>query len=211
MKAAKKKKLRPPQSQNKQPGIESEMIPKPEFEGNENPGCGKLKGKVALVSGGDSGIGRAVSLAFAKEGCDIGLIYFNEHKDAGVTRDHVVKLNQKCLLLPGDLSDENFCQKSVNHIYRHFGKLNIVVNNAAVQFPQDSITKISKKQLLKTFETNLFSMFYIVKYALKYLKEGSTIINTTSVTAYRGSENLIDYSSTKGAIVSFSNNLDNFV
>jgi len=206
-KSSKKIKLRQPQAQKKQPGLESQMDPKPKFDAPFNKGSGKLKGKTALITGGDSGIGRAVAVAFAREGCDVGIIYLNEHADAKLTKSHVEEEGQKCYLIPGDISSESFCRNSVDKVYKHFGTLDVLVNNAAVQFPRDSITKITSKQLLRTFRINIFSYFYIIKQALKYLKEGSSIINTTSVTAYRGSDHLIDYSSTKGAIVSFTRSL----
>jgi len=206
-KSSKKIKLRKPQSQKKQPGLESHMNPKPKFEAANYKGNGKLKGKTALITGGDSGIGRAVAIAFAREGCDVGIIYYNEHVDAKLTKSHVENEGQKCYLISGDISRESFCKNSVDRVYKHFGSLDIIVNNAAVQFPRDSITKIPTKQLLRTFQINIFSYFHIVKQALKYLKEGACIINTASVTAYRGSDHLIDYSSTKGAIVSFTRSL----
>ncbi len=200
-----KKKVRPSVSQKNQPGLEFKMDPEPEFERNKLKK--KLFNKAAYISGGDSGIGRAVSLAFAKEGCDIGLVYFNEHKDAQLTKMEIEKEGRKCLLIPGDIRDEKFCRDSVNRVFRNFGKLDIIVNNAAVQYPQESIEKITRHQLYRTFETNIFSFFYIIKASIKHLGEGSVIINTTSVTAYRGSPGLIDYSATKGAIVSFTRSL----
>lgn len=206
-KSNKKTKLREPQSQLRQPGRESHMTPKPEFEAPYYKGSGKLQGKTALITGGDSGIGRAVAVAFAKEGCDIAIVYLEEHSDARLTKSHVEQEGQKCYLIAADISRESECKKAVNRVHKHFGSLNIIVNNAAIQHPRDSVTKISEKQLLKTFRTNIFSYFHITKEALKFLKEGDCIINTTSVTAYRGSQNLIDYSSTKGAIVSFTRSL----
>lgn len=206
-KGEKKKKLREPQTQKNQPGLESHMNPKPEFEAPFYKGSGKLKGKTALISGGDSGIGRAVAVAFAREGCDVAIIYFNEHSDAKLTKTYVEAEGQKCYLISGNLSSESFCKKAVDRVYKNFRSLDIIVNNAAVQFPRDSITKISGKQLLRTFRINIFSYFFITQQSLKYLKEGSCIINTTSVTAYRGSDHLIDYSATKGAIVTFTRSL----
>ncbi len=206
-KANKKKKLRPSKSQNKQPGLETEMTPKPKYEDFKYKGSGKLKDKVALITGGDSGIGRAVAVMFAKEGCDVGIIYYNEHKDAKDTQSYVEKEGRKCLLIPGDIAKEKFCYKAVNDVHKYFNRLDILVNNAAVQFPQENIEDITSEQLLNTFQVNIFSHFHFVKAALKYLKKSSAIINTTSVTAYRGSEKLIDYSSTKGAIVSFTRSL----
>lgn len=206
-KSNKKKTLRSAQSQHRQPGLESKMKPLPEFENSEYHGSGKLKGKAAIITGGDSGIGRAVAVAFAKEGCDIGIVYLDEHKDAKITKEHIENEGQRCELISGNIREESFCKKAVDEINKKFGKLNIIVNNAAVQFPQKDITKITHQQLIKTFEINIFSYFYVTKAALKYLEEGAAIINTTSVTAYRGSANLLDYSSTKGAIVSFTRSL----
>lgn len=206
-KGNKKKKLRQPRLQSKQPGLEYKMKPKPKFKNEKYLAAGKLMDKVAVITGGDSGIGRAVALAFAKEGANVAIIYYNEHKDAKLTKQMVEVIGQKCILIPGDISDEKFCNKAIRKIFKEFGKLDIIVNNAAVQFPRNTILKVTKKQLYRTFETNVFSQFYIVKASIKFLKKNSIIINTTSVTAYRGSDHLIDYSSTKGAIVSFTRSL----
>jgi len=203
----KKKKIRPAQKQKNQPGVESKMQPQPEFEKKNIQGSGKLESKAAIITGGDSGIGRAVAVALAKEGCKIGIIYYNEHKDAKETKKLILEKGVECILISGDIADEKFCKQSVNKIYKKFGRLDILVNNAAVQYPQKSIQDITNKQLLKTFSTNIFSFFYFAKASLKFLKEGASIINTASVTAYRGSPNLLDYSSTKGAIVSFTRSL----
>lgn len=200
-----KKNVRPPVTQKSQPGLEFRMNPKPEFAGNKM--VNRLFNKTALITGGDSGIGRAVAVAFAREGCNIAIVYLNENKDAGRTKFEVEKYGQKCILLPGDIRNEKFCRTSVNKAYREFKRLDILVNNAAVQFPQTTIENISVKQLYKTFETNIFSYFYFTKASLKYMQKGSVVINTTSVTAYRGSPELIDYSSAKGAIVSFTRSL----
>lgn len=167
----------------------------------------KLAGRVALISGGDSGIGRAVTLAFAKEGADIAILYLNEHRDAKETKAAVERCGRRAILIPGDIGKEPFCQRAVSRIVKELGRLDIVVNNAAEQHPQDKLEKITAKQLERTFRTNIFSFFFLTKAALPHLKKGSTIINTTSVTAYRGSASLIDYSSTKGAIVSFTRSL----
>jgi NAD(P)-dependent dehydrogenase (short-subunit alcohol dehydrogenase family) len=207
MKKPSEKKLRPAITQDEQPGKEYKMKPKPEFNGNNIHFSEKLKNKVALITGGDSGIGRAISLAFAKEGCNVCIIYLNEDKDANETNKLIEETGRQCLLIRGDITDEKFCKDSVKKIHKYFKRLDILVNNAAVQFPEDSITKITKKKLFKTFETNIFSNFYLVKSSLKYLTKGACIINTASVTAYRGSDHLIDYSSTKGAIVSFTRSL----
>ncbi|MCH1640975.1 SDR family oxidoreductase [Paenibacillus timonensis] len=193
----------PPQHQNHQPGVESEMHPRPVYEGTYQA-AGKLKGKVALITGGDSGIGRAVAVAYAKEGADVAIVYLNEHDDAGVTRKEVEQEGRKCLLIAGDIGDEAFAEQAVQQTVQELGRLDILVNNAAEQHPQPDITAISAKQLEKTFRTNLFSMFYLTKAAMPHLRQGSAIINTASVTAYKGNPQLIDYSATKGAIVSFT-------
>ena len=198
---------RPPQHQDEQPGMEYKMTPRPQAEDDSYRGSGKLRGKVALITGGDSGIGRAVAIAFAKEGAHVSIVYLDEHKDAQDTKSMVEEHGVLCILLPGDIGDEEFCRSAVEQTVQQLNRLDILVNNAAVQFPQKSITDISAEQLEKTFRTNIFAMFYLVKAALPHLKEGSAIINTTSVTAYRGSPNLLDYSSTKGAIVSFTRSL----
>jgi NAD(P)-dependent dehydrogenase (short-subunit alcohol dehydrogenase family) len=197
----------PGQSQDQQPGIESEMTPRPAFEGEKQDTFSKLAGKVAVITGGDSGIGRAVAIAFAREGANVVVSYLNEHEDAKETQRHVEEYDQQCLLIAGDVSDEQHCNDIIEEAVATFGRLDILVNNAAVQFPQDSLENISAEQLEKTFRTNIFSHFYLTKAALKYLGKGSSIINTTSVTAYRGSSHLIDYASTKGAIVGFTRSL----
>jgi len=194
------------QSQER-PGIESKMIPEPEIIRKGYTGSDKLKGKVALITGADSGIGRSVAIHYAREGADIAIVYLKEKKDAEDTKAMVEKENQKCLLIKGDLKNEKFCKEVIQKIIKEFGKLNILVNNAAVQFPQSEMKDISKKQLQATFETNIYPFFYMTKEALPHFKKGDTIINTTSVTAYRGSEHLLDYSSTKGAIVTFTRSL----
>lgn len=201
------KKQFPPQHQDQRPGREKKMTPKPEAEKVEYKGSGKLLDKIALITGGDSGIGRAVAIAFAKEGADIAIVYLNEHKDAKETQKRVEKEGRRCLLIAGDIGDESFCQEAVEQTVKKFGGLDILINNAAEQHPQEDIQNITKEQLERTFRTNIFSMFYLVKAALKHLKEGSSIINTTSVTAYKGHPTLLDYSSTKGAIVAFTRSL----
>jgi NAD(P)-dependent dehydrogenase (short-subunit alcohol dehydrogenase family) len=203
----KQKKLQPPQHQRQQPGREHKMKPRPKAEDKKHRGSGKLQGKVAIITGGDSGIGRAISIAFAKEGADISVVYLEEDKDANETRRLVEEQGHKCLLLRGDVGEEKFCRNAVEQTVKQFGKLDILVNNAAEQHPQDSIQKISQKQLERTFRTNIFSFFFMVKAAMKHLKQGAAIINTTSVTAYTGSAHLLDYSSTKGAITSFTRSL----
>jgi NAD(P)-dependent dehydrogenase (short-subunit alcohol dehydrogenase family) len=183
------------------------MKPRPRAEDEKHRGSGKLQGKVAIITGGDSGIGRAVAIAFAKEGADVAVVYLEEEKDADETKRLVEERGRKCLLLEGDVGEEAFCRKTVDQTVKEFGNLDILVNNAAEQHPQDSIEKISEKQLEGTFRTNIFSMFFMVKAAMKHLKKGAAIINTASVTAYKGSAHLLDYSSTKGAIVAFTRSL----
>lgn len=199
------KQIQPPQTQKKQPGIESKMTPRPAFEGRDV--FSKLAGKVAIITGGDSGIGRATAVLYAREGADIVIAYLNEHKDAEDTKKQVEEEGQQCLLIAGDVGEEQHCIKIVEDTILKFGRLDILVNNAAVQYPQENIEDISSEQLEKTFRTNIFAYFYMVKAAMKYLKKGTSIINTTSVTAYRGSSHLLDYASTKGAIVAFTRSL----
>lgn len=197
----------PPQHQDVQPGIESEMVPQPIFDNPDYVGTGKLKGKIALITGGDSGIGRAVAVAFAKEGADIAIVYLYERSDALETKSYVENLNQRCLTIEGNLMDEDFCKAAVQKTVDAYGTLDILVNNAGVLFPQASLLDITAEQLERTFRTNVFAMFYLTKAALPHLKAGSSIISTASSTAYQGSENIIDYSSSKGAIVSFTRSL----
>lgn len=197
----------PPQHQEQQPGKEHQMQPKPKSQMKEYRGCDKLQDKIALITGGDSGIGRAAAIAFAKEGAQVSVVYHNEHKDAEETRRLIEKEGRRCLLIAGDVGDGVFCSQAVKKTVNELGKLDILVNNAAVQFVQESIENITEEQLVTTFRTNIFSYFFMTRAALKHLGKGSTIINTTSVTAYRGSPHLLDYSSTKGAIVSFTRSL----
>ena len=197
----------PPQHQEQRPGLESEMTPRPQAEDPQHRPSGKLDGKVALITGGDSGIGRAVAILFAKEGADVAISYLNEHEDAEETKRQVEQEGRRCLLLAGDIGDEGFCRQAVQRTVSELGGLDVLVNNAAEQHPQDSIEQISAEQLERTFRTNIFAMFYLVKAALPHLKQGSSIVNTTSVTAYKGSPQLLDYSSTKGAIVAFTRSL----
>lgn len=197
----------PPQHQEQQPGLESLMNPRPLAENPTYLSAGKLQGKVAIVSGGDSGIGRAVALAFAKEGADIAIVYLNEHSDAIETMKRIEQIGRRCHIVAGDIGIEGFCQEAVKLTIQQFGKIDIVVNNAAEQHPQASLLNITTEQLERTFRTNVFGYFYLTKAALPYLKEGAAIINTTSVTAYEGHAQLIDYSATKGAIVSYTRSL----
>ncbi|SNR37914.1 SDR family oxidoreductase [Flavobacterium sp. ov086] len=202
----KKIKIFPEQKQSL-PGHEYKMNPEPEIIRENYVGSRKLFNKVAFITGGDSGIGRSIAVHFAREGANIAIVYLKEDKDALKTKELIEKEGQECLLISGDLKDEKFCKSAVKSCHTYFKKLNILVNNAAIQFPQDEFEKITSAQLHKTFETNIYSYFYITKAALPFLKEGDTIINTSSVTAYRGSEHLADYASTKGAIVSFTKSL----
>ena len=200
-----KKTVRRPQNQNK-PGSELKMTPQPVSDSFKS-GNPKLQNKVALITGGDSGIGKAVAILFAKEGADIAIIYLNEHKDAENTKSAIEQYGKTCLLISADLSKEKACINAVSRVSKKFGRIDILVNNAATQTEQKTILDISTEQMLKTFATNIFAYFWVTKAALPLMKKGSAIINTTSVTAYRGSAQLIDYSSTKGAIVSFTRSL----
>jgi NAD(P)-dependent dehydrogenase (short-subunit alcohol dehydrogenase family) len=203
----KKKPVRPRQKQPRQPGLEDEMKPRPDSWVKAGPHELKLNGRVAVITGGDSGIGRAVAIAFANEGADVAIMYLNEHRDAKETLRGIEITGRRALSIAGDVGDEAFCQRAIKEVVKAFGRLDILVNNAAEQHPQDSLEKITARQLERTFRTNIFAQFFLTKAALPHLKKGSAIINTTSVTAYRGSASLIDYSSTKGAIVSFTRSL----
>lgn len=196
-----------PQHQKHQPGKTAKMHPKPQDRMSKYKAAGKLKGKVAIITGGDSGIGRAVAIGFAKEGANLVIVYLEENKDAQITKKAIEKAGRRCKLIAGDISDEKFCKTVVEETISKFGRLDILVNNAAEQHPQDKIEDISTTQLHRTFETNLFSFFYLTQSALPRMKKGACIINTTSVTAYKGNDELIDYSSTKGAIVAFTRSL----
>ena len=195
----------PPQHQNRQPGFEYLMTPRPISEINQ---CGrKLENKVAIITGGDSGIGRAVAYDFVKEGASVVIIYYDEKCDAEETKERITELGGKCLLIQGDLKDRCFIQQCINTTIECFGKIDILVNNHGVQFVQQSILDISPEQLNLVFQNNIISFFYMIQAVLPYMKKGSSIINTTSVTAYQGNKELIDYSSTKGAIVSLTRSL----
>ncbi len=201
------KKLRPPQHQKRRPGREYKMRSRPKSGASDYIGCGKLRDKIAIITGGDSGIGRAVAVLFAKEGADVAVIYLNEHKDARETKRLVESQGRRCLLIAGDIGRERFCQSAVKQAKRELGRIDILVNNAAEQHPQESITKITEKQLEKTFRTNIFAMFFLTKAVMPHFGRGGVIINNASVTAYQGSPKLLDYSATKGAIVAFTRSL----
>jgi len=196
----------PPQVQDKQPGRETEMNPRPDYE-PRYPGSQRLQGKTALITGGDSGIGRAVAVLFAREGADVAIVYLNESEDAQETKRLVEGEGRSCLTIAGDVGDPAFCRSAVDQVIQRFGKLDVLVNNAAEQHPQKEIAEVSPEQIDRTFRTNIFGYFYMVQAAMPHLKKGAAIINTTSVTAYRGSSELLDYSATKGAIVAFTRSL----
>ncbi|CAH0344442.1 SDR family oxidoreductase [Bacillus sp. CECT 9360] len=201
----------PAQHQERQPGIETEMSPNPESVKSEYKGSGKLEGKTAIITGGDSGIGKSVAIYYAKEGANVTIVYLDEHDDAQTTKELVEQEGQKCLLLSGDIGDESFCKEVVAKTVGEFGTVDILVNNAAEQHPQKSILDITAEQLEKTYRTNIFSMFHLTKASLPHMQKGSSIINTASITAYQGNPQLIDYSSTKGAIVSLTRALSNSI
>jgi NAD(P)-dependent dehydrogenase (short-subunit alcohol dehydrogenase family) len=183
------------------------MTPLPETENPNYKGSNKLQGKNAIVTGGDSGIGRSISIAFAKEGANVAIIYLNESNDAEETKQLVEAKGGRCLLIAGDIGDESFCKEAVQQTVDELGGIDILLNNAAEQNPQESIMDIDTEQLEKTFRTNIFSMFHLTRSAFPHLKKGSSIINTTSITAYQGHPKLLDYSSTKGAITTFTRSL----
>ena len=194
-------------TQNRQPGIEADMEPKPIAELEEYKAAGKLENKVALITGGDSGIGRAIAILYAKEGANVAIGYYDEHQDAKDTVNRLQEIGVKAKAYAHDLKDENQSQKLIKDVINDFGGLNILVNNGGVQFPRDHFEDITPQQVKESFMTNIFGMMFLSQAAVPYLSEGDTIINTTSVTAYRGSGHLIDYSATKGAIVSFTRSL----
>jgi NAD(P)-dependent dehydrogenase (short-subunit alcohol dehydrogenase family) len=197
----------PPQHQDQQPGRQNQMDPQPKIARRDYKGSDKLKDKVALITGGDSGIGQSTALLFAREGADVAIVYLAEDEDAQKTRQLVEGEGRRCVTIKGDVGDESFCRQAVDRTVKELGKLDILVNNAAEQHPKASLEEITAEQLEKTFRTNIFAYFFMAKAALPHLKAGSSIINTTSVTAYKGSPQLLDYSSTKGAIVAFTRSL----
>lgn len=198
----------PEQHQGVQPGLEKDMNPSPIFK-TEGYGVlnGKVNNKVAIITGGDSGIGRAAAIALASEGADIAIVYNNEHEDATKTKEHIEKLGRRCILLSGDIRIKNFCFEAVKETIDTLGKINILINNAAVQYEQKNIEDITEEQLRKTYETNIFGAFFMVQAAIPHMEKNDCIINTTSITAYKGHETLIDYSSTKGALTTFTRSL----
>jgi NAD(P)-dependent dehydrogenase (short-subunit alcohol dehydrogenase family) len=197
----------PPQEQAHQPGREAAMQPRPTSAMENWKPSGKLTGKVALVTGGDSGIGRAVAIGFAKEGADVAILYLDETEDAQDTQRRIEAEGRRCLAIAGDIGDPGFCQQAVKHAVERFGRLDILVNNAAEQHVCEDFADIPVQQVERTFRTNILGMMWMTKAALPHLKEGSAIINTTSITAYKGNPTLIDYASTKGAIVAFTRSL----
>lgn len=197
----------PAQHQEKQPGLEELMHPSPHEKKSGYKPSGKLDGKKAIVTGGDSGIGRAVAILFAQEGADVAVVYLNEDHDAEDTKREIEAEERTCLLLRGDILDRDFDRKVVGDAIRRFGQVDILVNNAGEQHPQKHLKDITREQLLRTFETNFFGLFYLTQEVVPHMKKGSSIINTTSVTAYHGNKELVDYSATKGAIVSFTRSL----
>lgn len=191
----------------KKPGIEAKMVPAPEYINKNYKASGKLMNKIAVITGGDSGIGRSIAVHYAKEGADIAIIYISEEKDALETQQLVKAENRKCLLLKGDLTDEKFCKKCIKEVLKEYETINILVNNAGVHYEEDDPTEITTKNLKKTFETNIYPLFYLTKAVIPHLSKGDCIINTSSVVGHRGSEHLLDYSSTKGAISTYTKSL----
>ncbi len=202
-----KKSIFPPIKQNTHPGIEENMYPKPIYDDKNYIATGKLKDKVAIITGGDSGIGRAVSILYAKEGAKVAIVYLKEDTDALKTKAEIEKYGGHCILIRSDISVAKNCVKIIKTVVKKWNKINILVNNAAVQHKSKALDKISNFQMERTFKINFFSMFYLTKAALPYLKKGDCIINTGSVVAYKGHKNLIDYSSTKGSVVTFTRSM----
>jgi len=200
---------KPPYPDQKQsvPGTETEMTPKADHGETSYKGSGKLTGRKAIITGGDSGIGRAVAIAFAREGADVLISYLNEHKDAKETARYVEEAGRKAVLVPGDIRDEEHCKQIINRALEEFGQLDVLVNNAAFQMSHESLQEISAEELDRTFRTNIYAMFYLCKAAEPHLKPGSTIVNTTSVNAYKPSPGLLAYAATKGAIQNFTASL----
>jgi NAD(P)-dependent dehydrogenase (short-subunit alcohol dehydrogenase family) len=198
--------MEPMVHEDRLPGHESELEPKPEWQ-PRYPGSGRLKDKVALVTGADSGIGRAVAALFAREGAHVAILYLCEHDDAAKTRQIVEQEGRRAITIAGDIGDKQFCERAVRQTIDELGRLDILVNNAGEQHADEDITDITEDQLKRTFQTNIFGMFFLVQAALPHLKQGSAIINTTSVTMYKGSKQLLDYSATKGAITAFTRSL----
>ena len=194
----------PPQHQDTQPGMEYLMTPRPIFDNPYYRACGKLRGKVAIITGGDSGIGRAVAVGFVKEGASVVIAYYNEHKDANETKEFIEKIGGTCLLIAGDIKDTKFCDKIVEETMNKFGRIDILVNNAGVQYQQKSLLDITDEQFDLTMKTNIYSMFYLTKRGLKHMMPGASIINVTSITTFKGEPELIDYVTSKGAIVGFT-------
>ncbi|NMB44659.1 MAG: SDR family NAD(P)-dependent oxidoreductase, partial [Clostridiales bacterium] len=189
------------------PGKESKMDPEPIYDNPDYKGANRLKGKTAIITGGDSGIGRAVAVAYGKEGCNVVIVYNIADDDANTTKEVVESYNGKVLLIKGDIGDSNFCNQVIDKTIQAFGTLDILVNNAAEQHVQKNLEDITDEQLHRTFKTNIFSMFYLTRAALPHLKENSVIINTGSVTAFKGNPELLDYSATKGAVTAFTRSL----
>lgn len=197
----------PPQSQDRTPALESEMTPQPEYDNPNYQGSGKLKDKVALITGGDSGIGRSVAVFYAKEGADVAIVYFDEHDDANETKQAVEEYGRRCILIPGDIRNESFCHGAVRKTLDEFGRIDILVNNAAVQYLEPTLDDIDSSRLGDIFATNVFAMFYFSRAATPHMQPGSSIINTTSINAYKGNAKLLSYSTTKGAILAFTRSL----
>jgi NAD(P)-dependent dehydrogenase (short-subunit alcohol dehydrogenase family) len=200
------KRMQPPQKQSRQPGREGQMQPRPDYE-PRHPGCGRLEDKVALITGGDSGIGRAVAVAMAREGAKVAIVYLEEHKDADETVAAVEQEGSRALKIACDVGDESACRDAVERTVKEFGRLDILVNNAAEQHETEDMREIEAEQIERTFRTNVYSFFFMTKHALAHMQKGASIINTTSVTAYKGHKTLLDYSATKGAIVAFTRSL----